>query len=122
MSAIQLRVKRAGTSGVFVGYLVNAGTDVSAFTALYAEKKKLDDDTVLFYEVPAGQFASFDGRPVPSSPAGLGPPLASNFTFTSSIDLIAKGDPLGKSPVRESSLASFRSLSLFSTATHFILE
>jgi hypothetical protein len=115
----KIRVKRADTATTFVSYTRALGEEVGDLRSDYAREEKLDPKTIAFHKVEPGAVKGVDKKQL-SGAARQGEELGSADTWVADTWVLAYGDPLGKSPVREFSLLFFRLLPLLSTATHFI--
>jgi hypothetical protein len=90
-------VKRVGKErATFVGFPHPAGMTVSAFTAIYGDKRNLDSDTVRFYEVTEAQAVALSVRGAPNGMSLLEDlePLLPNKRLDTDTWLLAVGEAL----------------------------
>jgi hypothetical protein len=90
-------VKRVGKErATFVGYPHPAGMTVSAFTAIYGDKRSLDPDTVKFYEVAADKLEAAEAADlIPANAASVyGARLSSLRKLDTDTWLLAVGEEL----------------------------
>jgi hypothetical protein len=123
MSAAELiiSIRNAYRDGRFLGYKVPYGQEISVLTLEYANAHGLVAESLAFHELLTKEEARSVGKNALDKAAPrIGTELDSLDNWTKDTIVLAYGEPLGKSPVRESSLVSFRLFSLLSTATHFI--
>jgi hypothetical protein len=114
--ARKVRVKRADLPLGFYSYSRPNGELLVDFAAVCGEKQGLRPESITFYLLESAQVGGVNKN---LQAAPLGVLLEPTYSIETDCWLLVFGEQAGESPVRKSSLVSFRLPSLLSTATHF---
>ena len=112
-----------GRSKSFPGVPCIPGAKVGSFVSAVASEFRLEKASVALWKITTALQREVEAGRMTAEQAisdSTTTRMFSSDDMEAYIYIIARGEPAGKSPVRESSLLSFRLLSLLSTATHFI--